>query len=450
MRVVTFNTRHAVEIDSTIALLRDTPALQRADIVALQEVDAAATERIARSLGMEYVYYPATRHPKFGRDFGNAILTRWPIVEDRKLLLPHLGRFRHTVRTVTAVTITVNGNAVRVYSAHLGTAAEIGPRQKREQMQVIVDDAAAHARVVVLGDMNGHGVGKVLRAAGYQWPTEHNPKTISFGNWDHVFLKGIALAHDGAIGVVRDSRRASDHRAVWAVIAVASPAGSPGESREQDPPHQIRWYEAAAAAAGATALMLVDEPMQRAVQRSRSPTTDDLAGVFRRVGQPEVFGTVSAGLIGVGLVGDRPQLTRAGGRLVGSLVIAGTGTFAIKKVVGRARPSADLGAFVFRPFTHNESLPSGHTAMAFALATSLADELNRLWLTVGLYALATGTAWSRMNDDRHWVSDVSLGALIGTTAAKLMNGRWRVFGLAPPRLLVDPEGGAAFGWRLAL
>ncbi|HEX9705005.1 MAG TPA: endonuclease/exonuclease/phosphatase family protein [Gemmatimonadales bacterium] len=222
LRVVTFNTRHAVEIDSTIALLRDTPALQRADIVALQEVDAPATDHIARSLGMEYVYYPATRHPKFGRDFGNAILTRWPIMEDRKLLLPHLGRFRRTVRTATAVTITVNGNAIRVYSAHLGTAAEVGPRQKREQMQVIVDDAAAHARVVILGDMNGHGVGKVLLAAGYQWPTEHNPRTISFGNWDHVFLKGISLAHDGAMGVVPDSRRASDHRAVWAVIAGAA------------------------------------------------------------------------------------------------------------------------------------------------------------------------------------------------------------------------------------
>ncbi|HEX9705004.1 MAG TPA: phosphatase PAP2 family protein [Gemmatimonadales bacterium] len=234
---------------------------------------------------------------------------------------------------------------------------------------------------------------------------------------------------------------------VAAGMVVASPARAQGQVTELRPPHRIRWYEAAAAAAGVTVLMLVDEPMQRAVQGSRSPTTDDLAGVFRRVGQPEVFGTVSVGLVGFGLLRDRPQLTRAGGRLVGSLAVAGAWSFTMKKAVGRARPSADLGAFVFRPFTRNESLPSGHTVMAFALATSLSDELNRGWLTVGLYSLAAGTALSRMNDNRHWVSDVALGALIGTTSAKLVSGRWRVFGLTPPRFLVDPDGGAAIGWQ---
>lgn len=223
LRVVTFNAWHAAAVDSTIALLRDTPALGRADIVALQEVDAPATDRIARSLGMAYVYYPATRHPKYGRDFGNAILTRWPIVEDRKLVLPHLGRFRRTVRTATAATIAVPGARIRVYSAHLGTPAEIGPRKKREQLRVIMGDAAAYAHVVILGDMNSHAVGEIVRAAGYHWPTEHNPPTILFGNWDHVFLKGVALVHAGATGVVSDNREASDHHPVWAEIA--TPAG---------------------------------------------------------------------------------------------------------------------------------------------------------------------------------------------------------------------------------
>ena len=224
LRLVTFNTRHALQVDSAIALLRLTPTLEGADIVALQEVDAPATERIARSLGMTYVYYPATLHPKFGRDFGNAILTRWPIVADRKLVLPHLGRFRRTVRTATAATITVDGAAIRVYSTHLGTPAEIGPRAKRDQLRVIMTDAAAYAHVIILGDMNSHAVGKRLHAAGYRWPTEHNPRTLRFGNWDHVFLKGIALAHDSATGVVADSRRASDHRAVWAVVGPARTA----------------------------------------------------------------------------------------------------------------------------------------------------------------------------------------------------------------------------------
>lgn len=223
LRLVTFNVRYGEEIDSAIALLAQTPALQRADVLALQEVDAAGTARIARALDMRYVYYPATLHPKFDRDFGNAVLSRWPIVADRKLLLPHLGRFRRTARTATAVTLLVDGAPLRVYSTHLGTLAEIGPGAKRDQARVILADAAAHPRAIVLGDMNSYGIGETFEHAGFAWATETNPRTFAIGRWDHIFLKGVTLAHHGATGVIPETRGASDHRPVWAVVA-APPA----------------------------------------------------------------------------------------------------------------------------------------------------------------------------------------------------------------------------------
>lgn len=225
-RLVTFNVRHAEQVDSAIVLLQLTPELALADVIALQEVDAPATDRIARALGMAYVYYPATLHPKYRRDFGNAVLSRWPITADRKLVLPHLGHFRKTARTATAATVVLGGTAIRVYSAHLGTLAEIGPRSKRDQAAAILADAASFPHVIVLGDMNSHGIGAAFHEAGYRWPTEQNPRTHAFGNWDHVFLRGIVLAHDGATGVIRENRRASDHRPVWAVIAIPTPAAN--------------------------------------------------------------------------------------------------------------------------------------------------------------------------------------------------------------------------------
>jgi endonuclease/exonuclease/phosphatase family metal-dependent hydrolase len=106
-----------------------------------------------------------------------------------------------------------------VYSAHLGMLTEIGPGSKRAQVQTIVADAAVHDRVVILGDMNSHGIGRTFQDAGYAWPTEHNPRTIKVWRWDHIFLKGLALAHDSATGVIADNRGASDHRAVWAEVA---------------------------------------------------------------------------------------------------------------------------------------------------------------------------------------------------------------------------------------
>ena len=213
--------------------------------------------------------------------------------------------------------------------------------------------------------------------------------------------------------------------------------------------HRIPWYEATTAAAGVAILMLADEPLQRYAQRHRSETTDDVAAVFRRVGQPEVFGTVSLALLAAGVVDRRPEVTRAGGRLLASLALAGSATFAVKTVIGRARPSAAVGAFDFHPFSGNASLPSGHTTMAFALAADLSDELDRGWVRVGLYTIASGTALSRINDNRHWLSDVALGALIGIASAKLVSGRWQVFGIRPPRVLTQPEGRLAIGWRQA-
>jgi endonuclease/exonuclease/phosphatase family metal-dependent hydrolase len=219
LRFVTFNVKYGEQVDSAISVLNGTAELRGADVVALQEVDAAGTERIARALDMRWVYYPATFHPKFDRDFGNAVLSRWPIVADRKLILPHLGRFRRTARTATVATILVSGQALRVYSAHLGTMAEISPTAKREQAQVILADAADHPRVVVLGDMNSYGIGRAFEGAGFAWATEQNPRTFAIGRWDHIFLKGVSLARGGATGVIEQNRGASDHRPVWAVVA---------------------------------------------------------------------------------------------------------------------------------------------------------------------------------------------------------------------------------------
>src|SRR5687768_11886043 len=78
-RVVTFNVKFAREVDRAARLLREHEELRDADVVALQEMDAEGTERIARALGMDFVYYPAIRHPASDRDFGNAILSRWPL-----------------------------------------------------------------------------------------------------------------------------------------------------------------------------------------------------------------------------------------------------------------------------------------------------------------------------------------------------------------------------------
>ena len=84
LRVVSFNVKYAQRIDSAIVVLTTESALSQADIVLLQEMDARGTRRIAEALGMSYVYYPAIFRRRSGKDFGNAVLSRWPITADRK------------------------------------------------------------------------------------------------------------------------------------------------------------------------------------------------------------------------------------------------------------------------------------------------------------------------------------------------------------------------------
>jgi endonuclease/exonuclease/phosphatase family metal-dependent hydrolase len=221
LRVVTYNVQWARHIDRAINVLTTRAPLPGADIVVLQEMDAEGTRRIAEALGMSWVYYPAVVHPKAARqDFGNAVLSRWPIVADEKLMLPHIAGQRHAQRTATAVTVLVDTLKVRVYGTHLGTLSDIRPSKRRDQADMIIADAAAYPFVIVAGDMNNHGIGKEFVAGGYQWPTEHNGFTSTFFNWDHIFLKGFSTPEPRSTkvtGIVRDTLGTSDHDPVWAV-----------------------------------------------------------------------------------------------------------------------------------------------------------------------------------------------------------------------------------------
>ncbi len=219
LRVVTYNVQWGKHVDRAISVLTTRAPLPDADIVVLQEMDAEGTRRIADALGMAWVYYPAAVHPKLGHDFGNAILSRWPIVVDEKLLLPHIGGLRHAQRIATAATVLVGALQVRVYSAHLGTPGDIRSSKRRDQADAILADAATYPLVIVAGDMNSHGIGKEFVANGYVWPTEHNGFTTAVFNWDHVFLKGFAAPSPDRqlTGIVRDTLGTSDHDPVWAV-----------------------------------------------------------------------------------------------------------------------------------------------------------------------------------------------------------------------------------------
>jgi membrane-associated phospholipid phosphatase len=66
------------------------------------------------------------------------------------------------------------------------------------------------------------------------------------------------------------------------------------------------------------------------------------------------------------------------------------------------------------------SFPSGHTAQAFAAATFLSMEYKDRfpWMPYAAYGLASSVGMMRMANNRHYISDVLLGAGIGILSMK--------------------------------
>lgn len=67
------------------------------------------------------------------------------------------------------------------------------------------------------------------------------------------------------------------------------------------------------------------------------------------------------------------------------------------------------------------SFPSGHTATAFTGAELIRIEYGEGW-GAGAYVVATGVAFLRLYNNRHWLNDVIAGAGIGILSARI--GYW--------------------------
>jgi membrane-associated phospholipid phosphatase len=100
-------------------------------------------------------------------------------------------------------------------------------------------------------------------------------------------------------------------------------------------------------------------------------------------------------------------------------------TEVLKIVIGRARPSYTKDAFTFKPFKviddNFHSMPSGHTTSAMALSTVMSRHAHSTVLKILAYVPAAFTVFSRIYQDKHWLSDVGPAAAIG-----YFTGNWVV------------------------
>ena len=104
----------------------------------------------------------------------------------------------------------------------------------------------------------------------------------------------------------------------------------------------------------------------------------------------------------------------------------------------------------------DNSMPSGHTTQAFVSATLLDMEYRDTspWISVGGYLCATATGFLRVANNRHWASDVLIGAGIGIATVKVVYlthrykwGKKPLNGAVIVPMLMQNGGGVAFAMK---
>jgi membrane-associated phospholipid phosphatase len=131
--------------------------------------------------------------------------------------------------------------------------------------------------------------------------------------------------------------------------------------------------------------------------------------------RPELLGLVVAGVFTATRFVEAPRVRALSYDLLDAFLVNWAWTTAVKAAVGRERPNGEDA----------KSFPSGHASNAFALATVV--ERHYGWKGgTAAYAVASAVALSRLQRNKHYLSDVLAGATLGYVVGRTVvrvNGR---------------------------
>ena len=190
------------------------------------------------------------------------------------------------------------------------------------------------------------------------------------------------------------------------------------------------WINAAAVAAVTGSFFLLDDNIQDFWQDDlRGDFTDGTADIFQAFGDtkfilpglPILF--VSGGFVryGFGDVEEGARLQETALLSLESYILAAGLTEGLKNLVGRKRPNQTPDKNDFEGPGGEKSFPSGHSTHAWAIASVVASEYEHSFaIRATAYSFATLTSLARINENKHWASDVFFGAALGYFIGKFV------------------------------
>jgi len=208
LKIVSYNIKHSKKINSAIKLLKEDKNLNDAGIICLQEMDPLGVMQIAETLKFNYVYYPAFEHPVIGKDFGNAILSKWPILEHHKIILSKENT-KKTQRIAVFASIQWKGTELLIACVHMRVILhhKVRANQIVKLLKLIPSSAK---NIVLAGDFNTFTKKSHEAMLKPLLENKFRPATVgvdwSYTHWyllnkksllDHIFVRGLDIISTG-------------------------------------------------------------------------------------------------------------------------------------------------------------------------------------------------------------------------------------------------------------
>ena len=227
VKVVSYNINDGIGVEQATRELGMYNPLRGSDFFLLQEMDELGTERIARELQCNFVYYPASMPKRTARNFGSAILSRWPLTNAEKIILPHKHPTNKQLRIAVKATAVLPDQEVTLYSVHTETYTVISRHRKAQVETLIKDIGNGGNAVIVGGDFNtvsGRSIRRLKRlfgAIGLVRASSGAGTTVKKyytrpSAADHIFTRGFVVKDRGSL----HATLASDHFPVWVKLAL--------------------------------------------------------------------------------------------------------------------------------------------------------------------------------------------------------------------------------------
>lgn len=136
----------------------------------------------------------------------------------------------------------------------------------------------------------------------------------------------------------------------------------------------------------------------------------DFADIGNIGGSAFTLAGIALSTFAVGTIMKNNSIVETGRALIEAEIITAVMTSIIKISVGRERPDGSGNRF-------RSSFPSGHVSGSFALASTI-DSMYGHYVGIPLYLFAGYVGFSRMSDNKHFLSDVIFGAALGTAIGR--------------------------------